>query len=488
MKIQSVKINAILNIIYTLSNIIFPLMTFPYASRVLLVDNIGKVSFFTAVSNYAIMIASLGITTYGIRATAKVRDNKKELSKTVEELFLINFCTTAFVIVSLVLATPLISKFSENIALLTVNIVLILSTPFGLNWLFSGLEQYTYITVRAIIVKSISLVAIFVLVKDAEDYVIYAAIVALSSILSYVLNFWYAKKFVTFVPLKMLRFMPHLKPMFMLFASILAINVYTNLDTAMLGFISGDAQVGLYTVAVYVKTALLTMVNAISHVLLPRLSYYYSGHNQKALNELLKKSIIIIFSISLPLTVFFVFTAQECVQILGGDGYEGAVPCMQIIMPILLISGFSNIVGNQILIPQGKDSCFLKAVAIGAIIDLIFNSLLMPRYGCIGAAIATLIAESVQMLIQFYFAREEVLKNITPKSTLKIILAVTIASCALTFSKKININPLVDIVIYIVIFFTIYLAVILMEREPIIMGLVQNTLHRREKNEERNMF
>ena len=473
MKTKSIKTNAVLNIIYTISNIIFPMITFPYVSRILLADGMGKVSFFTAVANYAVMIASLGISTYGIRATANVRNSKKELSKVTLELLIINFIATLAVIAVIITSIPFIEKFKADKVLLLINCCLIFCSSFSLNWLYSGLEQYSYITKRSIVFKLVSLILVFIFVHNIEDYNKYAAITVFSTSSSYLINLWYAKNFVSLRKVKKLNFRKHLKPMLLLFASILAVNIYTNLDTVMLGFISGDREVGLYTIAVKIKWLLLSVVNAISAVLLPRLSYYLSQKKFDEFNKILKKSFSIILMISVPLTIFFIFEAKDSIIILGGADYINATPCMQIIMPILLISGFSNITGNQILIPMRKDACFMKAVTMGAIIDIGLNILLMPKLASIGAAIATLIAECVQMVVQLKYSFKYVKKNIDKKSIFKILIASFISSIILIISRSIIqftyanvvIRAFLRIAIFAIIYFGSYWIILMLQKE-----------------------
>lgn len=487
MNVKSIRVNAILNIIYTISNIVFPMITFPYVSRVLLADGMGKVSFFTAVANYAIMIASLGISTYGIRATAKVRDNKNELSKTVAELLIINVSMTVVVITMLFASIPLVGKFQEDVVLLIINSVLIIGSALGINWLYSGLEQYSYITKRSIVFKIISLILVFLFVNDRSDYAIYAAIVVFSSMGSYLINFFYARKFVRFRNLGKLNLAQHLKPMMLLFASILAVNVYTNLDTVMLGFISGDREVGLYTVAVKVKCLLLAVINAISAVLLPRLSYYISEKKTDEFNRILKKSIVVIFLLSIPLSVFFIMEARNSILLLGGEDYVGATLCMRIVLPILLISGFSNITGNQILIPLGKDSCFMKAVVAGSLVDLVMNAVLMPKYGAVGAAVATLIAECTQMSIQFYFAKDNIWSSIQKKPIIKILFSTLIAVICVSGLKYVlnihienyTIDAFVNLMVDSVVFFGMYSVIMLLTKEVYFRELMISLVRRR---------
>lgn len=477
MQEKSIKKNALLNITYTLVNILFPIITFPYASRILLVDKMGVVSFFSSIANYALMFGSLGISMYGIRATAKIRDDKKELSKVAIELEIINIVATFIVLLLLGLSVPFVDKLNAHPALLIVNLVLILSGAFGMNWLYSGLEQYSYITKRTVAVKLVSIMLMFGLVRSADDYVVYAAIMAFSSIASNILNFIYSRKFIE-IPRKLsLDFIQHFKPMLLLFSSILAVSVYTNLDTVMLGFISGDREVGLYTVAVKAKTLLLTMVNAISTVLLPRLSYYFSNRMETEYNHTVKKSVCIIFMVSIPLTIFFTLEASECIAILGGSDFIDATLCMQIIMPTLLISGFSNITGNQVLIPLGKDSCFMRAVTVGAVVDLLLNVFMIPAFGAVGAAIATLFAEIAQMSIQLYFSRQYIIPNINWKSILKIFSVAIVAGMIIMILKKIiQFNAIINIIVLFAIYFGIYVFLLLVTKEKLIIEICNELL------------
>lgn len=466
MKVYSIKANAIMNIIYTITNIVFPLITFPYVSRILLSNGMGMVSFFATISNYAIMIGSLGISTYGIRVVAKVRDDKNKLSKVTTELLIINTVVTFVVLIVLIISVQFVEKFSGSIELFAINAIIILAAPMSLNWLYSGLEQYAYVTKRTIVFKTISLILVFLLVKSQSDYPIYAAIIAFSSIGSYICNFIYARRFVDFHFYKEMKFREHCKPMLLLFSSILAVSVYTNLDTIMLGFMSNYTEVGLYTVAVKVKWLLLAVVNAISAVLLPRLSFYISQKNMEEYNRVIKKSISIIFLISIPLTFFFIVEARDSILLFGGADYVDAILCMQILMPILLISGFSNITGNQVLIPQGRDAAFMTAVIAGANINVILNIILMPKYGCNGAAIATIVAEMTQMSIQFYYAKETIIKNVKVKTLVKFVVAASIACVIIVLIRiNIDINAFVNLVLAAVIYFPIYGGFLLVFKE-----------------------
>ena len=483
MKQNSIKKNAIMNVIYTITNMVFPLITYPYVTRILSATGMGKVSFFTSVSNYAVMIGSLGISTYGIRAVAKARDDKGRLSRVATELLILNSMITIIVVVLIALSVPFVDKFGAEPILLIINLLIVVATPFGLTWLYSGLEQYSYITKRNLIFKGISLVLVFLLVKKADDYPIYAALFAFSTIGSYLCNLIYSRKLVRFKISKDLKYRYHFKPMLYLFASILAVSVYTNLDTIMLGFINGDEAVGFYSVASKVKWLLLSAVNAVSAVLLPRLSNYISNNEVEKYNQTLRKSVSFIFLITVPISTYFVAEAGDSIILLGGNGYEPAIICMQFLMPILIISGFSNVTGNQILIPSGRDSYFMKAVVTGAIVDVILNAALMPSLAATGAAIATLIAEMTQMSIQFYYTRKEILKKVNKRSLLNAILGSLIGVCIiLTLKKWIHFNALLSLTVTAIVFFGAYFLFLLFVKERYLVDIfseIKRKFHKR---------
>ena len=462
----SVKRNALLNVIYTLVNIIFPVITFPYVSRVLSVEKMGAVSFYSSISNYAIIFGSLGVSVYGIRACAKVRDNKKILSQTVAELEVITLFATSIVITVLIVASNFINRLNSEPLLLAINLVLVFSSAFSFDWLYSGVEQYDYITKRTIAIKLISLMLVYIFVKDREDYYIYALIIAFSTVGANILNLLHTRKFVSINLVGRLRLKNHFGPMLLLFSSVLAVSVYTNLDTVMIGFISGDREVGLYTVAVKSKTLLLTTINAISTVLLPRLSYYFSNRMKDAYNRTIKRSVSIIFMISIPLTFFFIIEAYDCILLLGGRDYAEATLCMKIIMPILLISSFSNITGNQVLIPLGKYACFMKAVVAGAVVNLLLNSFMIPYYGANGAAIATLFAEITQMAIQFVYSRKYIIPSINKITILKIVISTLCGIIALLFIRRLfNFNAFINLAFFSVCYFSVYMLGLVIMKE-----------------------
>lgn len=428
MQKKSIQYNAVQNILLTLSNMLFPLITFPYVSRVLSVEGLGKANFYNTLGSYALMVAGLGIGTYGIKACAINRTDRDKLSKTVLELTCIKIFSTCAVVAAMTIGFFVIKKFHEDAELFFAEQVLVMFGIFNIEWLFSGIEEYAYITKRSIAFKIASLVLLFLLVNEANDYVAYVWITVFASCGNYLFNVCYSRRYITYRKKYKPQIKKHLKPTLTLFGTVLAVSVYTSLDTLMLGFYCGDEAVGYYTVAVKVKSILLALINSFSVVLLPRLSYYAQVGANEHYNSILGKSINIVFFSAVPMAAFFILNAPNTIRILSGEKYLDASWAMQILMLILVISGFSNVMGNQILIPNNKEKFYLSAIATGAVADLCLNLVLISKYSYNGVALATVIAEMIQATMQTWFSRKYITGNINYREIGKVVVAAIISA------------------------------------------------------------
>ncbi|MSU82548.1 flippase [Anaerobutyricum soehngenii] len=472
----SIKFNFVMNAILTMSIFIFPLITFPYISRILHPEGTGKVSFATSIVSYFAMIAQLGIPTYGIRACAKVRDNKKELSKTVHEIFTINIVMSTITYVLFVIALCVIPKLSTDKVLMIIVSLTIFFNTIGMSWLFGALEKYKYITIQSILFKFIALIAMFVLIHQQSDYVIYGGISIFASSASNVCNFIYAHKFVDFHQKQRYEYRKHLKPIFVFFAMSCATTIYTNLDTVMLGFINGDAEVGFYNAAVKIKSILVCVVTSLGTVLLPRASYYVEHKMMDEFDRITCKAINFVFLAAVPMMVYFMLFAREGISFLSGDAYEPATIPMIIIMPTLLTIGLTNIMGIQVLIPLGKEKKVLYSEVIGAVVDFVINMLLIPRMASAGAAIGTLIAECMVWFVQYYVLRKRVIKAYRNIQYWKIVIAVIFGAIVSFLTKNLVTGYFLTLVVSAIVFFGIYALTLFILKEKFFMEIVNETV------------
>jgi len=464
-----------------MSQFIFPLITFPYVSRILLPEGTGKVSFATSIISYFTMLAQLGIPTYGIRACAKVRDDKEQLSKTTQEIFIINIVMSILAYIVFLLVVCNIQRLKGEKTLLIIVSVTIFFNAIGMEWLYKALEQYTYITIRSVIFKFIALIAMFLLIRQQSDYIIYGAISIFASSASNVFNFVNAHKYVSLWPVGDYNFKRHLKAVSVFFAMSCATTIYTHLDTVMLGFMKTNVDVGYYNAAVKIKTILVSIVTSLGTVLLPRASYYVEHGLKEEFYRITKKAINFVFLVATPLMVYFMFFAKEGIFFLSGNNYDGAIVPMQIIMPTLFFIGLTNIMGMQILVPLGKENIVLYSEIVGAVVDLVINYILIPKYASAGAAIGTLVAEIVVWIVQYIYLRKQIkdaYKNIRYGV---LILALFLGSIASFGVKKVLSGSFVILLISAILFFGVYFIVLTIEKEPLIYQIEESLLTKLKK-------
>lgn len=481
---MSIKKNFIYNTILKLSTILFPLIIFPYVSRTIGADGIGKVSFATSVISYYEILAQLGVQTYGIRECAQARDDKQELSKRVQELLIINLITSAITYAVLAVSIIFVGKFQQNAILILITSLQILFNTIGVVWLFSGLEQYRYITLRSVVFKFISLILILLFVKKPEDFIAYGAILTFANVGSNVLNFFYSKKFVSYRRQGKYNLKRHLKPLLTFTLMSVATTVYTSLDTVMLGFMTNDSEVGYYNAAIKVRSVLLGIVNSLAVVLLPRASYYIEKKEYKEFITISRKAFNFVIVLGSSFWVYFSLFSKESILVLSGKGFLPAVSAMLCVMPTVLICGVSNLTAIQMLVSLGKEKQVMFTQIAGAIIDLVLNSIFIPFYGAPAAALATTIAELVIMLLQI---KELHKLNITISNTtsfIKIITANAISAFLAMFIKLLDINSLISLMISALVYFLSYLLILYLMKENIAVMMIMwlKTIKNKKEN------
>lgn len=471
-KQKSLKLNFIMNAILTMSSFIFPLITFPYVSRILLPEGTGKVSFATSLISYFAMFAQLGIPTYGIRACAKVRDNKEELTRTAQELVIINTVMSIVSYAALAIALIFVPRLRAERTLYAIVSLTIIFSVIGMEWLYKALEQYTYITIRSIVFKFVALVAMFAFVHQKADYVVYGAITLIAASGSSVFNLINAHKFIGMRPVGKYHFKRHFKPIAVFFAMSCATTIYTHLDTVMLGFMKTDADVGYYNAAVKIKTILVSIVTSLGVVLLPRASYYIEHKMVDEFYRIAHKAINFVFLIALPMMLYFIIFAKEGIFFLSGDAYGNAVLPMQIIMPTLIFIGLTNVMGIQMLVPLGREKIVLYSEIAGAVVDLIINFILIPRFASAGAAIGTLIAEIVVWIVQFGALKNEIVPAYRKIQYPQMVVALAVGCAASAWVKMLGWNSFFTLLLSAILFFGSYGLVLILTHEPLALEIV----------------
>ena len=466
-KQQSIKLNFLMNSILRAANVLFPLITIPYVSRILLPAGMGSVSFATSFVAYFNMAAQLGVPSYGVRACARVRDDKQELSQVTMELLTLNLLGTAIAYLALALCILFIPRVGGNRTLFVIISATVFLNSIGMEWLYKGLEQYTYITIRSLVFKTIALVAVFLLIRNQDDVLIYAGISIFASSASNILNFIHAHRLIDFRYRQKINLRRHMKPVLVLFAMTCAFTLFTNLDEVMLGFIRPNAEVGIYHAAVRIKIALVDIITALSVVLLPRASYYVEQRRTKDFLRITDKGMHFVLVCGAGLTVYFMLYARETVLFLFGPEFEESILPMILIMPVVLLTGMTRVMGNQILIPQGREKIVLHSVTAGAMADVILNAILIPGLGPSGAVIGTLAAEMIIVLVQLPSVKEEVGGTVRGFLNWRIAVAIILSIAVSFWIKHLQIGLLWKLIVSCLLFFSVYIGSLLLLKDPL---------------------
>lgn len=477
---KTLKRNVFMSALLAFSNVIFPFISFPYVTRILLPAGTGRVSFATSVLSYFLIAAQLGIPTYGIREVAKVRDNRAALSKLVCELLIINAITTLLSYIVFTVALFTVPRMSEDKPLFVISSLVLFLNCIGMEWLYRGLECYTYITVRSIIFKSLGVIGIFLLIHAPADYLKYAALVVFSGSCSYILNFINARKYVSFKAItSKLSIRPHLKLITVFLAMAVATTIYTHLDMVMLGFMRTDTDTGYYDAAVKIKTALVGVVTSLGVALLPRSSAYLKQGRTDQFYRITRKAMNFVILLALPVSLFFIMYAKESILLVAGPEYGGAIIPMQVIMFTVLFIGMSNITGIQVLVPLGLEKQVLCSELLGMTVDLVINIALIPRLASTGAAIGTLVAELCVVVWQLIALRrntpkaQSIFTDVRLKAVIPAIVLSAAAALTVRFSVTSGMAPLPALSLGAGVFFIVYLAVLIFAREPLTCELLR---------------
>lgn len=417
---NSLAQNAFFNTLYKALTVVFPLVTVSYASHVLGASGIGNVSSAHNIVTYFTMFASLGIPTYGVRTIAKARsvNDKKSPSVVFSELLAINSIATILALI----AYGIFMSISGSSVLNVIFASLIVLNFCNIEWVYQGFEEYRYIAIRSLVIKILSLFLLLIWVRTAEDLWKYAVIVCFGTAGNYILNVFRLRKYVR-IQFRGLSITEHLKPIFVLFASVIAIELYSLLDVTMLTSMTTSECVGYYSNAVKIVKMVANTFTAIGAVLLPRLSFYFSNNEQGKIEQTVTNFLKVILFISIPSCIGVVLVAEPVVQVLFGNDFANAIPTLRILSPLMILMPLSGGIFGQLLLTTNKEKEFLKCVLAGSVGNAILNALLIPSLAQNGAAIASVCTEALVTTLMILKCKNISKLNVDKKHLLGILLA-----------------------------------------------------------------
>lgn len=477
---KNITKNYIYNLIYQILTIILPIITTPYLSRVLGADGIGIYGYTLSIVTYFTLIGALGISKYGQREIAYVQNDKENRSRVFWELNIIRIFTISITLLIFWLAFCLKGEYVTYYRILLLELIAVL---LDITWFFQGIEDFKKVVIRNIIIKLISVILIFVLVKKSEDLIKYFYIYALSNFLGNGTLWINIKKYVRMVKINFRDLKKHIKPMISLFIPQIATSIYTVLDKTMLGILENNiSEVGYYEQSQKIIKIALTFVTTMSVVMLPRISNVYAKGETEKIKEYMEKSFNFNWFLSIPIIFGIIAISKNFVPWFYGSGYEKIIGLLIYTSPIILFIAFSTTIGSQYLISVKKQNVQTIAVGIGAIVNVILNFILIPKLKSVGAVIATVIAEFLIVITETIYVINNgnmKLKYIFKGSYRYIFAGIIMCICTYLISTQMPIGVIYTIC-QILIGIVIYIGVLLICNDEFLKEILNKLLKRKE--------
>ena len=402
---RSVKKNFAYNLLLTLSKYLFPLITYPYVSRVLGVNNIGVCNFVDSLIDYFVLFSTLGVGSFGVREIARCKGDIERRNKTFSSLVAMNFVGTLVAIAALVLCTLYVPSLQVYREFLWIGLVKLFFSLFLIEWLFEGLQEFKYITLRTIAVRSLYVVGVFVFIRSPDDAIVYYALTVGTVFFNALWNWRYSKKFRTF-RFSQVNFRIFILPVLVFGYYRLLTYMYTTFNMVFLGFSSGDKEVGYFATATKLYSILMGVFTAFTNVMVPKVSELLSDGNREKIQKIADDTFNILTIVSLPIIIVCLFCADEIIYIIAGAGYEGAILPFKIVIFLLLVIGMEQIVIQQFLMASTSNKSIFMVSTVGAVVGLLGNIFLTTRLGAIGSALSWGVSELSVLIVGIFLVKK----------------------------------------------------------------------------------
>lgn len=471
----SIGRNYIFNVISSVTTLLFPLVTFPYASRILLADGIGEVAFFKSIISYVTIFSALGLPLYAIREIANVKEDKKTCSKVAVEIIILHSLLTliGYVVVGVFCISE--EKIYQNISLFLLLSTSIFFNAIGAIWFYQGIEDFKYITIRGIVVRIASMILLFSTVKTKSDLMYYAAANVIAEGGGNIFNFIRLRKYIKYDEIRFceIDFLRHLKPTFKTFALSVSTSIYLHLDSVMLGFLGTDDAVGFYTAANSIVRTSMTVVISLGSVILPRLSNLASCSQSDEFEKLVKKIMNFGLLTSIPMAAGLIILAAPVLRLFCGPHFSPSILTTQIMSPIIIAVTLSCFM-MPVLYACKLERIPLLATIVGALVNIVLNFLFIPKYLTSGAAFATLTAEIIVVILMFILGRKYICWGISLKRIITyiigtIFMVIVLLLCRLYLSMM---NDVITLLLCLPIGVLAYFSYLYFQKETLVLEIV----------------
>lgn len=467
--------SSVYNITYKVFTLMFPLISATYVSRILMAEGVGKAALAQNVVSYFIMLATLGMMSHGTREIGRVQKDPDKYSITFMELLTISIVSTCICSAAYFIMILNLSFFKENMLLYSAAGVQLILSGINVDWFYQGIEEYGYITVRSIIIKVFTLIAMFCLIKTSNDVIFYVLLSSIALVGNNILNLYHLRRYIRFKRSIISKMKPfkHMKTLLVLLSTMIAVELYTKLDTTMLGLFASERNVGYFTYATKLSSMLIGITASVSIILLPRLSYYFQNGLIDEFRNTVKMSYKTLLVITFPCTVGMIMVSDTAVLLLFGEDFAPASLTIKILSLLMIIKSIGNLYGTQVLLTLNFEKKLFYTTVVGAVSNIMLNSVLIPMWAHNGTAAASVASELIVMTLQMVFAKKYVNYGV-PKGFLRTIFIplLTMAFCVWMIQALIT-NLYISLLLSIVTGIVIYLGLGLIMKNEIMIYILK---------------
>lgn len=443
--------NFIYNVIYQIFIYIVPLITTPYISRVLGVENIGTYSYTYSIVYYFMLATMLGINNYGSRTIAIEKSEGKDISY--------KFCSIYYlqlflgILMLIIYNIVIFLFFSEYRVISLIHNLFLISSILDINWLFFGLERFKLTISRSILIKIVSMLLIFILVKNENDLFKYTLIMSGSTLISQLYLWIFAKKIIKFKKIKIKDIIYNFKKCIVLFIPVISYSIYRVMDKTMLGSLSGTTALGYYENAEKIINIPVSFLSALGTIMIPSMS---KTRRKDEFMSKIYQSFELCFCFIIPMFFGLLAIGKNFSVIFFGEDFVESGIIIRLLTPTIICTAIANVIRTNYLIPKEKDKIYVKSTIFGAIVNFIVNLILIPKLSYYGAAIGTILAEFLVMLYQIIKTRDTIDFRYVLKIFGKYLIKGFIMFCIIMLLDLLIDNLIVKLIAQISVAFVIY--------------------------------
>ncbi len=476
---KSITKNYLYNLTYQILTLILPLITTPYLSRVLGAKGTGIYSYTYTIVTYFILFGSLGVSLYGQREIAYAQQKKHKRKKVFLELVIFRFITIAIATAIYYFALMRNGEYSVYYRILLFELI---AGAFDISWFFQGLEEFKKTVTRNILVRTISVALIFIFVKKQEDLITFMYIYSLADLIGNLSLWIYLPKYFRGVKVKNISIAHQIIPIILLFIPQITSKLYNMLDTTMLGkMIADKSETGYYEQSQKVIRLMLTIVTSLGTVMIPRMANMFANGEKKQIEYYMKKSFSFVFLLSFPMIFGVISISKVFTPVFFGNGYEKVAILMSIMSPMILLMGVANVLGNQYLLPTGRQKEYTISVGVGVIANLILNYIFISLWESVGACIASVISQLIVDYMQFRQLKNDVKFYKVIKLSYKYLFASIIMFIACSLTKLIVNTGIASIILQVGVGAIVY-AFILIRLKDEYLYMILRKIYEKTQN------